>query len=165
MYLFLIGLRHEEVATIIDQLTNMLMDVNLKVATKRTNHEEEALHQVNIIINKLVCKFKDDGHTTKELCNVFIKSCYRPGKNVLILQFNQHCLLDLKSVSSGQCTEETGVNAADEESDLETLFQTMIAKCAPDDKHRIGRRLHGLLNYIVSQQIDIPFPTVVNMTI
>lgn len=56
------------------------MDVNLKVITKRSNHEEEALHQVNHMINHLVSKVNDAGQHTKELCHVYIRSCYQPGK-------------------------------------------------------------------------------------
>ena len=40
----------------------------------------------------------------------------------------------------------------------EDLFQSIINKCAPDDKHRIRRRLHGLLKYIDSRLKDIYSP-------
>lgn len=65
---------------IIDTLTNMLKDVDLKVTTKRNNHEEEALHYVNSIIDKLVLKVQDQGYNTKYLCYEFMKSCYRFGE-------------------------------------------------------------------------------------
>ena len=64
----------------IDELTNSLMDVNLKVTTKRSNHEEEALHNVNRMINHLISKVNDANHQTKELCHVYIRSCYQPGR-------------------------------------------------------------------------------------
>ncbi|XP_046439070.1 BAG family molecular chaperone regulator 2-like [Daphnia pulex] len=120
----------EEAVTVIDDLTHTLMDVNLKVTTKRSNHEEEALHQVNRLIDHLVSKVHE-GPNTKELCHVYIRSCYK----------------------SGQCTEETSAD------DDEHSFQSIIINCSPDDKHRIRKRLHGLLNYIDSRLTDIYCPT------
>lgn len=71
---------------VVDTLTNILMDVDLKVTTKRSNHEEEALHHVNSIIDQLVLKVRDDRHNTKHLCHEFIKSCYRLGELAIFVK-------------------------------------------------------------------------------
>lgn len=65
-----------------DNLIATLADVNLKVTTKRSSHEEEALHQVNNMISKLVFQAQNEVHSTKELCHVYIRSCYQPGENL-----------------------------------------------------------------------------------
>lgn len=44
----------------------------------------------------------------------------------------------------------------DEEGDS---FQSFILRCAPDDKQRIRKRLHGLLTYIDSRLEDIYSPS------
>lgn len=115
---------------VVDNLIATLADVNLKVTTKRSSHEEEALHQVNNMISQLVFQAQNEVHSTKELCHVYIRSCYQPG----------------------QCTDESNLGEGDS-------FQSFILRCAPDDKQRIRRRLHGLLNYIDSLLKDIYSPT------
>ena len=150
-----------EVNTTIDELANLLMDVNLKVETKRSSCEEEALHQVNSIINQLVSQFQDSGHTSKELCHVFIQSCFTLSKNdVTLLSMNSRInhLFVIIMFTLGHCTEETDSTANDNKAGLEMIFQSVITKCASDDKHRIGRRLHGLLNYIESRHGNTHFP-------
>jgi uncharacterized membrane protein len=84
--LYVLGLG-EEAVTVIDDLTHTLMDVHLKVTTKRSNHEEEALHQVNRLIDHLVSKVHE-GPNTKELCHVYIRSCYKSGKDISQLILN-----------------------------------------------------------------------------
>lgn len=79
-----VGERKEQMVDIIDTLTNMVMDVDLKVTTKRNNHEEEALHHVNTLINKLVTKVQEDKQNTKHLCCEFIRSCYTLGELAII---------------------------------------------------------------------------------
>ncbi len=128
------------------------MDVNLKVTTKRSNHEEEALHQVNRLIDHLVSKVQHEGPNTKELCHVYIRSCYKSGKDIKQLIFNSYCYV-FQLLLKGQCTEETSAD------DDEHSFQSIIIKCSPDDRHRIRKRLHGLLNYIDSRLTDIYCPT------
>lgn len=66
---------------VVDNLIATLADVNLKVTTKRSSHEEEALHQVNNMISQLVFQAQNEVHSTKELCHVYIRSCYQPGEN------------------------------------------------------------------------------------
>jgi len=84
--MYYIGLG-KEAAAVIDDLTHTLMDVNLKVTTKRSNHEEEALHQVNRLINHLVSKVQNEAPNTKELCHVYIRSCNKSGKAIKATYF------------------------------------------------------------------------------
>lgn len=78
---FFLGLGDEAVNTV-DNLIATMEDVNLKVTTKRSDHEEEALHRINNIINQLVSQAQNEVHSTKELCHVYIRHCCKSGEKL-----------------------------------------------------------------------------------
>lgn len=75
---------------ITEGLTNMLLEVDLKVTTNRNNHEEEALHHINSIINHLVLKVQHGAPDSRYQCYEFMKSCFRLGKCLIHLMLLTH---------------------------------------------------------------------------
>lgn len=59
----------------LESLTKCLCGVELKISTRRDSHEDEALHQVNIIINHLISKVGAELPHVKELVHILFKSC------------------------------------------------------------------------------------------
>ena len=61
----------------INNLIGSLSEVDLQISTQRNIHEEEALHQVNGIIDSLISEVRQDrlNIKTRQLCNVFINLC------------------------------------------------------------------------------------------
>ena len=114
----------------IEKLIGMLVNVDLKVHTKRKDEEEEALHNVNILINRLIARAKNGEAEMSEVCYKFIQSCCRIEEMAIEMENED---------SDG------------ESGDLRTSFQLVIGQCAVDDRHRIRKRLNGLLKYIQSQ--------------
>jgi len=59
----------------VGELKNMLIGVDLKITTERRKHEEEALHTVNLLIDKVISQVQHDLINTKEICYSLLQAC------------------------------------------------------------------------------------------
>ena len=66
--------------------------VDVKITIERNNIEEEALHHVNVMINKLVSEVQNDLARATELCKTFIQSTDLSGK----IHFHDNYLYKIK---------------------------------------------------------------------
>lgn len=125
-------------------LIQSLYDVDIKISTARSMQEDEALHQINSLIDQLICPVEDNQMDKKIICNNYIKSCNSGISWPLLLVIE--CINGILSV--GICVEmsetyETSVNSD---------FYSLITKCTVDDQNRVRMRLTGLLAYLESQE-------------
>ncbi|XP_017774548.1 PREDICTED: BAG family molecular chaperone regulator 2 [Nicrophorus vespilloides] len=71
----LIGLEKDEALRYLDRIATRCMTVDVKVFTQRDKSQEEALHQVNHLIDNLVVCLKTDPDGAKNRCLTYMNSC------------------------------------------------------------------------------------------
>jgi len=113
----------------IDSLIRSLSDVDVKISTYRDLHQDEALYQVNSLID-LICQVQEDEVEKEAICKRYIRLC------------------DAYVGSSGMCVEineSSGTSVCGD-------FYSLITKCTANDQSRVRMRLIGLLKYIESRK-------------
>jgi len=134
---------------IISFLIQNLSGVDIKISTVRNVQEDEALHQINSLIDQLICKVHDDEREKKTVCNNYIKLC-NSGKNLCT-----NSAQNFTTVSSTGICVEMSENC---ETSVGGDFYSLITKCTVDDQHRVRMRLAGLRDYIESQEKALKQP-------
>ena len=140
---------HAGGSLIISFLIQNLSGVDIKISTVRNVQEDEALHQINSLIDQLICKVHDDEREKKTVCNNYIKLC-NSGKNLCT-----NSAQNFTTVSSTGICVEMSENC---ETSVGGDFYSLITKCTVDDQHRVRMRLAGLRDYIESQEKALKQP-------
>lgn len=82
---------------LIDRITDRCLTVDVKVHTQRDPAQEEALYQVNHLIDALVISAKFDPDGTKSKCITYMNACSSQGFGVTDKKFESAllgCTLD-----------------------------------------------------------------------
>ncbi|KAJ9577307.1 hypothetical protein L9F63_006146 [Diploptera punctata] len=58
-----------------EHLLNWCLTVDIQVKTNRDSHQEEALHQVNSLIDELVIDLNEDPVATRTRCIAYMDAC------------------------------------------------------------------------------------------
>ncbi|XP_014248277.1 BAG family molecular chaperone regulator 2 [Cimex lectularius] len=65
----------DDIEKYMERVSTRCLTIEILVRTVRSSQQEEALHQVNRLIDSLVVSFKSDPSTTKAKCQSYIASC------------------------------------------------------------------------------------------
>ncbi|KAF5278042.1 hypothetical protein FQR65_LT15814 [Abscondita terminalis] len=77
----------DDVLHFADRIVNRCLTVDLKINTQRDQTQEEALHQINHLIDSLVVGMKTDPDNTQSKCISYLNSCSSHGQGVIDKNF------------------------------------------------------------------------------
>lgn len=118
----------EEVNYYVQRVGIRLATVDLSVKTIRDKAQEEALHQINVLIDSLITS--GDPMLSRQRCQTFFNAC--SGS-------------DDTNVQKFQDTVFT--------QNIDKKFENYLLGCTLDDQKNIKRRLQALINYLNKQTV------------
>lgn len=115
----------DEVNCYAQRISNRLSTVEISVKTVRDSAQEEALHQVNSLIDSLLTV--GDRVMARQRCQTFLNAC------------SMH--------EDASCTQEY-------EPIVDKKFETAVLGCTLDDQKNIKKRLQALMTYLNKQTVS-----------
>ncbi|KAK4884661.1 hypothetical protein RN001_000932 [Aquatica leii] len=77
----------DDVLHFADRIVNRCLTIDLKINTQRDQTQEEALHQINHLIDSLVVGMKTDPDVMQSKCISYLNSCSSHGQGVIDKNF------------------------------------------------------------------------------
>lgn len=115
----------DEINCYSQRISNRLSTVEICVKTVRDAAQEEALHQVNSMIDSLITF--NDRTMARQRCQTFLNACS--------VHDDVNCLTDLDQI-------------------VDKKFEMAVLGCTLDDQKIIKKRLLALMNYLNKQTIS-----------
>lgn len=114
----------DEVNCYAHRISNRLATIEISVKTVRDSAQEDALHQVNSLIDSLLTV--GDRMLARQRCQTFLNAC---------------------SVHDA-------ANASEIEPIVDKKFETAVLGCTLDDQKTIKKRLQALMSYLNKQTVS-----------
>ncbi|XP_046385536.1 uncharacterized protein LOC124155609 [Ischnura elegans] len=129
-----------EVEDYADRLMRTCSSIDINITTYRDQRQEEALFEVNRLIDSLVMVLRSDPQTARSRCLSYVSACSSRGTSC-------------KPVELGceeEEEEEVEASSSSQQQQFypDAVFEEVMFLCTPDDRKRVQRRLSGLLAYI-----------------
>lgn len=115
----------DEIKCYAQRISNRLATVDISVKTVRDSAQEEALHQVNSLIDSLLTV--RDRVLARQRCQTFLNAC---------------------------SVHEDPASSADLEQVVDKKFETAVLGCTLDDQKTIKKRLQALMSYLNKQTVS-----------
>lgn len=125
LLLFVFAGELDEVNCYAQRITNRLSTVEIIVKTVRDGAQEDALHQVNSLIDTLLTI--NDRTVARQKCQTFLNACS--------MHDDPSCTLEIEPI-------------------VDKKFEAAVLGCTLDDQKNIKKRLQALMTYLNKQTVS-----------
>ncbi|XP_071444354.1 BAG family molecular chaperone regulator 2 [Hetaerina americana] len=134
-----------EIEEYADRLVRTCSAIDIKVTTHRDQQQEDALFQVNRLIDSLVLVLRSDPKSARARCLSYVSACSNRGTSCKAIEVD----------AEEEEEEEAASSSSQQQFIPDAVFEEVMFLCTPDDRKRVQRRLHGLLSYIEREMVPL----------